>query len=259
LNSRNNKSIEKIHFAYFKERCKELPSGIVDNDGENPDFLIKHDSGVLGIEHTQLFKITKHPNAPQALESFRKQIVDIAQKCCEKDIPPLMVRVWFCFNLVVPKNRTSEIKRIAQLLVEVVKKWHYENPSKPWEILELPEIPTFFHSVSIARSPYPYWVVNEAALQQNFSNFSIERIQSRIDEKNLLYEKYRTKCDECWLLIIGNIFKDSQSFEIPDRIDHRFDSKFERVFYMDASHRKDLRELHINRIKVSLPEGNINR
>lgn len=243
----HNKIQEKVHFEIFKACCNDFPQSSQIKHDDNPDFLIEHSAGVLGIELTQLFKVTKHPNAPQSLESFRQQIVESAQKCCE-DIPPLMVRVWFCFNQVVPKNRTSEIKKIAQLLVEVVKKWHYENPSKPWEILELPEIPTFFHSVSITRSPYPYWVVNAAALQQNFSNFSIERIQSRIDEKNLLYEKYRRKCDECWLLIIGNLFKDSQSFEMPDWIDHRFKSKFKRIYYLDASHRKDLRELPIIRV-----------
>ena len=64
MNSRDKKEIEKIHFAYFKERCKELPLSICIEHGDSPDFLIKHASGVLGIEHTQLFRITKHPNAP---------------------------------------------------------------------------------------------------------------------------------------------------------------------------------------------------
>jgi len=71
LNSRNKKSIEELHFAYFKERCEEFPSCIHIEHDDNPDYLCKHSSGVFGVELTQLFKVTKHPNAPQALESFR--------------------------------------------------------------------------------------------------------------------------------------------------------------------------------------------
>jgi len=94
--------------------------------------------------------------------------------------------------------------------------------------------------------PYHLWTVEGPAVVQNLT---IEKIQSCINEKNCRYEEYLRKCDECWLLIVVNVFKDSQSFETPNRIDHRFESKFERVFYLDASHRKDLRELSINRLK----------
>lgn len=246
LRSRNKKSIEKIHIEYFKERCKDLPLRVDDGDyGENPDFLWKHSLGVLGIEHTQLFKITKHPNAPQALESFRQQIVESAKECCN-DIPPLCVRVWFIFNQRVPKNRAVEIKRISRSLAAIVKKWHRNNPKKHYEILKSPsQIPSLFLSVSIARSRYHWWIVDSAACQLDFPT---KEIQDRINKKNRRYKEYLKKCDECWLLIIVDIFRDSQSFEIPNQIDHRFESKFERIYYMDASHRKDLRELPITRI-----------
>ena len=207
---------------------------------------------MLGIEHTQLFKITKHPNAPQALESFRKQIVDTAQKCCEKDIPPLLVKVWFYFNQAVPKNRKQELKRISGALVGFVKKWHQENPSKYYEYFRYPsELPTITQ-IGIVHAwdgktglPYHLWTVEGFAVVQNFTS---EKIQSCINEKNARYEEYLKRCDECWLLIVIDTFKDSQSFEMPDRIDHKFESKFERVFYMDASHRKELRELSTIRI-----------
>ncbi len=251
LNGQNkkNEGIEELHFAYFKECCKEFPSSINIEHDDNPDFLYKHSSGVRGVELTQLFKVTKHPNAPQALESFRQQIVESAQKCCE-DIPPLYVRVWFNFNQKMPKNRISEIKRISQSLAEIIKKWHRENPSEFTNALGPPEIPAIFFKIRIARIGSNHnWAVNNTA---NQLEFPIDEIQSCINKKNRLYEEYLKRCDECWLLIVFNIFRDSQSFEIPDRIDHRFKSKFERVFYMDASHRKDLRELPINRLKASL-------
>ncbi len=253
LNNRNKKSIEKLHLEYFKERCKELPLRADDDDyGENPDFLRKHSSGVLGVELTQLFKVTNHPNAPQALESFRQQIVESAQKLCEKDIPPLLVKVWFNFNQVVPKNRKPEIKRIGRVLAKSVKKWHRENPSEFHRVLRPPsEIPATFLMVSITRiHSHQDWAVITPAYQLNY--FPIYEIQCCIDGKNRRYEQYLKKCDECWLLIVIDIFKDSQSFEMHDQEKHRFESKFERVFYMDASHRKDLLELHINRLKDSL-------
>jgi hypothetical protein len=258
LNSRNKKSIEKLHFKYFKECCEVLPSGVIYDDEENPDFLIKHDSGVLGIEHTQLFKETKYPNNLKALESFRKQIVDTAKNSCEKDIPPLLVNVWFYSNGTVPKNRKQELTKISKTLTEFVKKWHKENPSKDIENFRYPSESLPISHLLIAHVwdgtnglPYHHWTVEGPAVEQRFPR---EIIQDRINEKNERYEEYLNKCDECWLLIVINVFKDSQSFEMPDRIDHRFESKFERVFYMDASHRKDLRELHINRIKSFSPE-----
>ena len=210
-----------------------------------------------------MYKSDTYPNAPQALESFRKQIVDTAQKCCEKDIPPLLVRVWFYFNQTVPRDRKQEIERISDSLVCFVKKWHKENPAKYYEYFRYPpELPAITQ-IGIVHAgdgktglPDHLWTVEGPAVVQNFSS---EKIQSSINEKNARYEEYLKKCDECWLLIVIDIFKDSQSFEIPDRIDHKFESKFERVFYMDASHRKDLRELHINRIKFSLPEGHVDR
>jgi hypothetical protein len=211
---------------------------------------------VLGIEHTRLFKVTKHPNAPQALESFRQQIVESAQKCCEKDIPPLWVQVWFNFNQVVPKNKKIEIERVSGALAEFVKKWHQENPSKFYESFKLSSemLPIFQMIITHAWNgktglPYHLWTVEGPAVVQNLTT---EKIQSCINEKNHRYEEYLKKCDECWLLVVIDIFKDSQSFEIHDQERHRFESKFERVFYMDASHRKDLLELSINRLKTSL-------
>lgn len=245
LSTRNKKNTEKLHFEYFKECCNEFPSCIHIKHDDNPDFLCKHRSGVLGVEHTQLFKITNHPNAPQALESFRKQIVESAKGYCS-DIPPLHVRVWFIFNQRVPKNRAVERKRISRSLAAIVKKWHRNNPNKKYEILKPPlQIPSLFLSLSISRSNYHWWIVDSAACQLNFPT---KEIQDRISKKNRKYKEYLKKCDECWLLIVIDIFKDSQSFEIPDQIDHTFESKFERVFYLDASHRKDLRELPVIRI-----------
>jgi hypothetical protein len=251
-NSRKKKSIEELHFEYFKEKCKDLPSFVCIKHDDNPDFLCKQRSGVLGVELTQLFKIRNHPNAPQSLESFRTQIVDCAKKLCEEEgIPPLQVRMWFDFNQTVPKNRISEIKRLSLSLAEIVKKWHQENPSELRGVRNpSSEIPVPFSNISIIRRASGHnWAVNTAAHQLNFPT---DDIQCCINEKNRRYEEYLKRCDECWLLIAVDIFRDSQSFEMPNLIDHRFESKFERVFYMDASHRKELRELSINRLKASL-------
>lgn len=60
LSSRNkNRKKEEIHFAQFKECCKYLPPIDDFKHDDKPDFLIYHNTGTLGIEHTQLFKISK--------------------------------------------------------------------------------------------------------------------------------------------------------------------------------------------------------
>lgn len=112
--SDKKRKIELRHFALFRECYKEFPSdGQPDEENrDSPDFLIKHSKGILGIEHTQLFKKAKKSckeRFPQTLESYKKCIIDYAQKCCQKDHPNLYVRVWFNFNLTVPKNRKHRI------------------------------------------------------------------------------------------------------------------------------------------------------
>lgn len=246
------KNIEKIHFEYFKERCIELPEGILDDDRENPDFLIKHSKGILGIEHTQLFKIKKHPNAPQALEAFRNQIIESSRNICEKDTPPLYVQVWFNFNQRVPLNRKKEIQRISMSLAEFVKKWHKENPNEffqefrnPNEISEVYQMIITHIGDGWAGLPNHRWTVEAPAVVYNFT---IEHIQNCITEKNDRYEDYIKSCNNCWLLITFNAFKNSQSFEMPKQINHKFESKFERIFILDTSHRKELKELPILKV-----------
>ena len=53
LSSRNKKSIEKLHFEYFVERCKELPSCIHTENDDNPDFLCNKES-INGGNKTQI-------------------------------------------------------------------------------------------------------------------------------------------------------------------------------------------------------------
>lgn len=248
-NAKNSKkkSQEKKHFELFKMRCNDLPPIDHFEHDDKPDFLIN--GGVLGIEHTRLPKETAPPSKGYAIEDFRQHIVDSARKYCEEDIPPLYVHVYFNSHQIMPKNRASEIKRISQLLAEIVKKRHYDNPSKAWEILEpesTSEISTIISHISITRCHHHLWTVEGVALPQDLT---IERIQSRIDEKNPRYTEYLKKCDECWLLIVVDVFKDSQSFKIDDKIlNNKFESKFERIYFMDASHRRNLWKLPITRI-----------
>jgi hypothetical protein len=251
-NASKNKSEERKHFELFEMLCNDLPPIDRLEHDDKPDFLIEHSEEILGIEHTQLFKVTKHPSkgcAPQEIEVFMQHIVDSARKYCEEDIPPLYVNVYFNSHQIVPKNRASEIKRISQLLAEIVKKWHYDNPSKRYQILELEstsEISTIISHISITRYHHHHWTAEGAASVQNIT---VGIIQSCIDKKNPLYEKYLKKCDECWLLIVVDVFKNSQSFEIGGEIsNNKFESKFERIYFMDASHRRTLWKLPITRM-----------
>ncbi|MDH4201731.1 MAG: hypothetical protein OEV87_02425 [Phycisphaerae bacterium] len=240
MSNQSKKIIEKIHFEYFKERCEGFPSGKIDRDGESPVFIIEYKEGKLGVEHTRLFKEDGHPNALQTIEGFRREIVRHAKELCEKDVSPLLVNVWFTFNQKVPKNRKSEIERIGGNIAELVRRWNKENPSKEYENLkphlEVSEIFQMF----IARSPKHYWSMEGCAVEQKCS---IEKLQKCIDEKNARYEKYLERCNECWLLIVVDVFKNSQSL-VPN-LTHRYESKFKRVFCLDASHRKQLQELYV--------------
>ena len=242
MSNQSKKILEKFHFEYFKERCKELPSGKVDDGGEEPDFVIEYNGSKLGIEIVRLFKEDGHPNSLQALEQYQKQIVKRARELCEKDIPPLDVFIWFTPNQKVPKDRNSAIERISHDLAEYVKRWHQENPSKVADELEPHMEISELSLICIGRnSDRHYWSAPNCAIEEICS---MERLQERINEKNAKYEEYLKRCNKCWLLIVVDIFRNSQSLVIEPN--HRYESEFERVFCLDASHRKDLKELYIN-------------
>lgn len=141
------KNKEQFHFDLFKELYKQLPDGEEHHQcGQKPDFLIRHSSGILGIEHTEVFK-NKSPNQaclPQKQEGSLRKIVDDARIICEeKGIPPFYVNVWFDTSIKHTQMKKPEAEKISQSLAELIESW-YKETSNSSDVLnpqsKLPEI-----------------------------------------------------------------------------------------------------------------------
>jgi hypothetical protein len=72
------KEVERYQLETFRNVCTEFPAGEI-IDSEEPDFLIKINDGVLGVELTELYHESSRSARPmQAVEKLTDSIVEEA-------------------------------------------------------------------------------------------------------------------------------------------------------------------------------------
>jgi len=72
------KEVERYQLETFRDVCTEFPAGEI-IDSEEPDFLIKINDGVLGVELTELYHESSRSSRPmQAIEKLTDSIVEEA-------------------------------------------------------------------------------------------------------------------------------------------------------------------------------------
>ena len=76
-------------------------------------------------------------------------------------------------------------------------------------------------------------------------HLSISDVESVIAKKEKLLESYLTRCDKCWLLIATDAGWRSSHFDVRTEVtDHRYTTRFEKVFVMTITHRS-LKQLSV--------------
>lgn len=239
------KNKEQFHFDLFKKLHKQLPNGILHHQcKQKPDFLIEHSKGILGIEHTEIFKnkSPSQPYTPQEEEGFLKKIIDKAKIICEqKKVPALQVKVWFNPIKHITGNKAQS--KLSQSLAELIESWNKKN-SYPHELLKpKSQIPEIFQ-IDIRRGTFDgqTWLTSHRWTKEGsgwVKRDFINELQKCIDEKNDKYEKYRKNCEECWLLIVADRSNPAQCFDIDfcgEVKTHSYYSKFDQTFYMEVMH-----------------------
>jgi len=236
----DNEQRESAHFKFFRQLVDDFPEGEVEHVDE-PDFLIHSPSGIVGVEHTQLFKPNKSDKPPtQAFESQAEEIVALAQEHAElRATPPVNAALFFNLRNTLPKARRLELARaIARVIHDNVPQQNESiqleyRPGGPGE--QPPEVDLIILSRDEQRKRH-YWQTSEAGLVLRDCRHVI---QNTIDEKSTKLPKYLAKCAKCWLLMVsdglrpsGKIFPDDKSAV------HCYESRFERTYFLDCTNNR---------------------
>lgn len=82
------KIIERRLFERFTEAAR-IQADVVDDEGERPDLIVKHDGRAVGVEVTELFRPNDDPmNPARAQEASAALIVAAAQRAYQASEGP---------------------------------------------------------------------------------------------------------------------------------------------------------------------------
>jgi hypothetical protein len=245
----NKKRIEAFHFFSFKESCAEIPEGKVVH-GDSPDFLVYTSKGILGIEHTRLFKEHKRDSIPmQAIEGRRDKILRKAMIICNNNqVFPARVEVVFNnkkrfrnSSLEILNFSYKEAEFISEELAKSIMEYYTQDINLKDE-LHSSELPCQIEGIERVRINSGMKFGKRVIETQLWLSIDcgwvrehcVNEIQGCIDEKNKKYDNYRNKCQDCWLLIVADRSSDSQCFEMNQATkQYSCASLFDTVFYFE--------------------------
>lgn len=184
----------------------------------NPDFILKVDNKIIGLEHTRIIDSEKS----QSVYSI-SNLFDTAAKEFQIENPDS--KICATFRL---KNDTLDFsQRDKEKLVKLINQFVREAINQNYQ-----NQPDFIDEIAIM----PNDVVSFSYLENNFRGKTLTTIelQRAISTKEKKLEKYyrqSNSINEFWLvLMVGSL--NSASFELDNNTDYRTESKFDRVYLM---------------------------
>jgi hypothetical protein len=226
-NQQWKKVVEAWALAGARKAGAPIPPGGV--FGEAPDFNFRTDTGMLGIEVTELVRPASSNGGipPLAEEAAHQRIIEQAQKDYynAKDANPAKVVTYFAGA----RGRRLNVNVMARTLSDFVRaNIHRANPVIGFSQGDVPE---GFGPMSIT-SEFSDWWGGESG---GYTISEIrEQLAVRIKAKNELLPTYRAKLGngaQVWLLIYSTVAV-SRSMSIPHGINEwRFPFDFDRVFW----------------------------
>ncbi len=242
---------QKQHERFLLERFIEAAELQVEieEEREGPDFLVRFEGRLVGIEVTQLFIKPDQKSkenlelveidsdsaniAPlQVQESISRKMVARARELYQKtDAPPAGVSL--CFGLGYDL-RALERERTASALASFIQSlnlapgqsfdWRREENDGP-----VPREISFIHALGVPNHRLAHWAVARAGwvvpLDEN-------ALRARIDEKAKRLPDYHSVVPENWLLIVADRTNPSQMFDRGNALNARsVTSPFSRSFF----------------------------
>jgi hypothetical protein len=235
------KIIERFDLDQFIQvsgmRLEVLREGIA---GEEPDFICLCEGRKLGIEVRSLKKeqISK-------IAGIQRQIVAKAQKLAAcHEMKPIEVKV--SFGQVMPsmegdaKDHAAEyLYRTCQNNIGIIQRGNGHAVTIDTSGNTCGIIHVFANWGEVNGKTWlnkhrwstnePHWVISKF----------YEELQHAIDRKNDKYDLYTRAIRECWLLLVVDRSKKDEPFDYSqmDRFT-TYDSKFDRLFFLDLMERR---------------------
>lgn len=241
MSRKSQQSREKVHLIAFKEGFEGFPKGEIIND-ERPDFLIKNEKNVIGIELTELFhKPRKDGTILQARENHIFEILNAARELYNSiNFATVNVHVNFSIHA---KLRKRKAKRLSVKLVDIVKKNIPSEDIATKTILRASScniLPPELSMVKIVRLDgieksnfYP------TGIGGAIPKIPAEYIEEGIRSKNEKVEEYRYRCDKIWLLLVVDGFLPSSWFEVDgSALEKTYDSNFDKTYILDFQRKR---------------------
>jgi hypothetical protein len=227
VSNKEKKEIETR--ALTAARIAGVPIPVGEIPGEEPDFRFITETGLLGIEVSELVRPASS-NAgivPAAAATYHEQVVRIAQQQYfdAADAKPAKVVLYFASA----GGKKRDKREMARVLAEFVKaSIHRANPVANFAGLELPE---GFGSMSIASEPGDWWCGECGGVTTSDIR---ETVASSIKAKDQLLPAYKENLGSgarVWLLLYSTV-KVSRSMPIPYGVEGwRFHFGFDKVFW----------------------------
>src|SRR5574337_162758 len=211
---------ERFQLDQFLGCFPDAPVGYIKKT-THPDFVISTGERVIGIELTQLYKITENSDhQPRAIEAFRERIVRLA-----KDIYISGNNISLDVGVLFSGKALTDAQVTARNLVTVIKK--LASGSEAWRVATHDEInmPEEFSIIRIIKRPSHdgcLWTVSQSGWLPDLNESAV---QTTISKKNEKIREYRKCVDEIWLLLVMDQIYLSSSFNVPDStIAHKYNS-----------------------------------
>lgn len=234
---------KKLHERFLLDhffQALRIPARIVE-EREAPDFLVRLDGRVIGVELTGLF-VPHRTNTPppQANESSSDRFLSYAQRLYQESTgPPVHVRVCFA-----PRSNLTALNR-GREKAAALSNFVCGLDLGPGQVVncgpeaciksQLPREVSFVHALGVPDHGTAHWIVARSGWA---APLTIEALQSRIDEKSKRLSQYEEVTAENWLIVVSDGTRPSQLFTAPSVFDaNQVSSPFFRTFYFGYPNR----------------------
>lgn len=236
--------VKKKQEAWLLERFRDLypefPAGTV-VPYEKPDFLISTEQGaVVGIEVREWFcdEGSAGGSPSRREESLNARIVQRSQELYSAwNLSQVDVGVVFDSHCSLKER---QLETLPTEIAGIVAK-HVPSAAGQFEAVRYPEpswkeLPSEVESLFISRPSVErdsIWAAEGGGL---LPTVTARHIEEAIRAKERLLAKYRESANFVWLLIAAAGFNTSGFCEVdPELGQHRFNSAFDRVFFLQVS------------------------
>lgn len=238
-----SKTKKKVREEYWLSRFQaatQLEFQVEDerNLREQPDFLIRYQERIVGVEIAELQidrdRGKSKGSTLQKENSLQQSVVSRARELYfAVENRPINAQVYFRIG---PRqslqyfNRRDLAERIAESLSQVNLKAFDQQRLDPYSNPAIPHPVGFIYVRGLPSGIKPYWQVIAPGWSKEFQSSDVESI---LAEKNALISQYRKTVAENWLLIVADGGKPPGMFRPPEQVCTDLPaSNFERTFLL---------------------------